>query len=90
MDRNGKALWFSKKELTTHMILFGKTGSGKTELLLSMMYQYIVLGSGFIYVDGKGSINTWTKLYSIAKQLGLEDNLLVLNFFSGDKLQSKN
>jgi len=82
-EQGGKALWLSIKDLVTHVLLLGTTGSGKTQLLLSMMYQYAQLGSGFIFCDGKGDIKTWFYLYSNLRSLGLEDNLLVINFLTG-------
>lgn len=82
-DRNNKALWFNREELVTHIALFGTTGSGKTELLLGLMHQLILLDSGSIFVDGKASIQTFAKLYSMAKRAGLEENILVINFFTG-------
>lgn len=84
-DTQGKAVWLNREMLRTHMVIFGTTGSGKTEIILSMIYQYMLLGSGFIFVDGKASISTWLKINSMARKLGLEDNVLVLNFFTGGK-----
>ena len=40
--------------MRTHVLIFGSTGSGKTEALISLAYNALVQGSGFIYVDGKG------------------------------------
>lgn len=84
-DRNGKSLWFSREHILTHMVVFGTTGSGKTQFLLALLFQFALLGSGFIFVDGKASVNTWFRLYSLLKDLGLEDNLLVLNFLNAGK-----
>ncbi len=84
-DRNNKSLWFSSEQILTHMVIFGTTGSGKTQFLLALLFQFALLGSGFILVDGKSSINTWFNIYSILKELGLEDNLLVLNFLTAGK-----
>ena len=89
IERNGKSLWFNREELVTHIALFGTTGSGKTECLLGLMHQLMLLGSGFIFVDGKASIETFAKLYSMAKKLGLEDNFLVINFFTGGENNAK-
>ncbi|WP_317135119.1 FtsK/SpoIIIE domain-containing protein [Piscirickettsia litoralis] len=47
-------LWFNNSDMRTHCLIFGSTGSGKTETLLSISYNALVQGSGFIYVDGKG------------------------------------
>ena len=80
-----KALWFSKTDLTTHALVLGMTGSGKTQLLLSMMNQFVAMGSGFIFCDGKGDVTTWFHLHAIAKSLGLEDNITVINFLTAGK-----
>ena len=90
LDTGGKALWFSPQDLLTHLLLLGTTGSGKTQLMLSMMYQYMMLGSGFIFVDGKADVKTWFYLYGMARDLGLDDNVLVLNFLNaGDNKKGK-
>jgi hypothetical protein len=82
VDYENKALWFSQADLVTHGLILGTTGSGKTQLLLGMMHQFAAIGSGFIFCDGKGDVKTWFYLYSIAKQLGLEDNIMVINFLT--------
>jgi hypothetical protein len=51
-----------------------------TEFLLFLSAQAMAQGSGVIFVDGKGDVKTWFRLYSIAKRLGVEENLRVLNF----------
>lgn len=93
ISHQGSALWFSQADLVTHMLLLGTTGSGKSQLLFAMMYQFAAMGSGFIYVDGKADMTTWFYLYSMMHQLGLEDQLLVINFLipgqSGNRQQNK-
>jgi intein/homing endonuclease len=56
-----------------------------TELLLYLSAQAMAQGSGVIYVDGKGDVKTWFRLFSIAKRLGVEENLRVLNFGTNRK-----
>ena len=56
-----------------------------TELLLFLSAQAMAMGSGVIFVDGKGDVKTWFRLYSIAKRLGVEENLRVLNFGTNRK-----
>lgn len=87
LDKQGLSLWFSKEQLVTHSLVLGQTGSGKTEALLGMLQQYMTLGSGFIFVDGKADITTLFKLYGIADSLGLADNLLVINFLTSGLTQ---
>src|SRR3990167_6088670 len=47
-------LWFSNEDMRTHVLIFGSTGSGKTQALISIAYNALMQASGFIYVDGKG------------------------------------
>lgn len=56
-----------------------------TESLLSMAYNALVQGSGFIYVDGKGDSGLWAKIFSICRTLGREDDLLVINYMKGGR-----
>jgi len=76
-------LWFSNEDMRTHVLIFGSTGSGKTEALISMSYNSLLQGSGFIYVDGKGDNSLYAKIFSMARSMGREDDLLLINFMTG-------
>lgn len=94
VDKFDKSVWFSKEELQTHILLLGTTGSGKTQTILSFLYQFLAQGSGYIFVDAKGDITTWFYIFSMARSLGLEDNLTVINYITAGisttgKLESK-
>jgi len=78
-------VWFSDTQMRQHMLIMGTTGAGKTELLLYLSAQAMAQGSGVIFVDGKGDIKTWFRLFSIAKRFGMEENLRVLNFGTNRK-----
>lgn len=54
-----------------------------TEFLISLVYNALVHGSGFIYVDGKADTSLYAKLYSMARSVGREDDVLVVNFQTG-------
>lgn len=56
-----------------------------TEALISIAYNSLVQGSGFIYVDGKGDVSLWAKILYIVRTLGREDDLLVLNYMTGGR-----
>lgn len=85
-DRDDKKeLWFDSSDVRTHILIFGTTGAGKTELLLSIAYNSLVQGSGFIFVDGKGANETWAKVFSSARSLGREDDLLIINYMTGGR-----
>ncbi|HXF28546.1 MAG TPA: hypothetical protein VN457_01735, partial [Chlamydiales bacterium] len=51
---NQEELWFNNDDMRTHVLIFGSTGSGKTEALVSLAFNALIQGSGFLYVDGKG------------------------------------
>ena len=76
-------LWFSNDDMRTHCLIFGSTGSGKTEALVSLAFNALVQGSGFIYVDGKGDNSLFAKIFSMARHMGREDDVLVVNFMTG-------
>lgn len=76
-------LWFSNEDMRTHCLIFGSTGSGKTEALVSLAFNSLVQSSGFIYVDGKGDNALFAKIFSMARRMGREDDVLVINFMTG-------
>lgn len=76
-------LWFSNSDMRTHALIFGSTGSGKTEALISIAFNALVQGSGFIYVDGKGDNSLFAKIFSMVRSMGREDDLLLVNFMTG-------
>lgn len=80
---SGHELWFNNDDMRTHVLIFGSTGSGKTEALVSIAYNALVQGSGFIYVDGKGDNSLYAKVYSMCRTMGREDDLLLINFMTG-------
>jgi len=51
--------------------------------LLSLAYNALVQGSGFIYVDGKGENVLFTKIFAMARTMGREDDVLVINYMTG-------
>lgn len=80
---SNKELWFNNDDMRTHCLIFGSTGSGKTETLVSLAFNALVQGSGFIYVDGKGDNTLFAKVFSMARRMGREDDVLVINFMTG-------
>ncbi|KGP62553.1 phosphoesterase [Legionella norrlandica] len=81
--KTGEELWFANDDMRTHALIFGSTGSGKTETLVSLSYNALVQGSGFIYVDGKGDNSLYAKVFSLVRSMGREDDLLLINFMTG-------
>jgi intracellular multiplication protein IcmO len=81
--KTNEELWFNNEDMRTHTLIFGSTGSGKTETLISLAYNALIQGSGFIYVDGKGDNSLYAKIFSMARSIGREDDILLVNFMTG-------
>lgn len=80
-----KELWFKDDDMRTHLLIFGSTGAGKTESLISIAFNALVHASGFIYVDGKGDSSLFAKIFSMTRFMGREDDLLVINYMTGSR-----
>lgn len=80
-----KEIWFKNDDMRTHLLIFGSTGAGKTEALVSIAYNALVHASGFIYVDGKGDSSLFAKIFAMARAMGREDDLLVVNYMTGSR-----
>lgn len=80
----GKEIWLTNDDCRTHFLILGTTGSGKTEALLGFASNAITWGSGFLFCDGKGDVALFAKVFALAKRFGREDDLLVLNFMTGN------
>lgn len=83
-------IWFSNSDVRTHILVFGTTGAGKTEALLGFAYNALVQGSGFIYVDGKGDNSLWSKVYNMARKVGRDDDVLLINYMTGGTKDLRN
>jgi intracellular multiplication protein IcmO len=83
--KTNSEIWFSNEDMRTHVLIFGSTGSGKTETLVSIAYNALLQSSGFIYVDGKGDNSLYAKVFGMVKYMGREDDLLLINFMTGAK-----
>jgi intracellular multiplication protein IcmO len=81
--KTNEELWFANEDMRTHVLIFGSTGSGKTETLVSLAFNALVQASGFIYVDGKGDNSLFSKIFSMVRGMGREDDLLLVNFMTG-------
>lgn len=83
LERNNKEIWLTDNQVRTHMLLFGTTGAGKSEALLSLCYGALLTCSGFIYSDGKGTFELFHKIYNTCRKLGQEDDVLLISFLTG-------
>jgi intracellular multiplication protein IcmO len=79
-----RELWLSNTDARMHILYLGTTGSGKTEGLKSMVSNALCWGSGFAYTDGKADTDLWASLYSLTRRFGRDDDILILNFMTGN------
>ncbi len=76
-------LWFTNEDMRTHVLIFGSTGSGKTQALVSLSFNALLQSSGFLYIDGKGDNALFAQIFSMVRSMGREDDLLLINFMTG-------
>lgn len=84
VDDTDEEVWFSNSDARTHILYLGTTGAGKTEGLKSMVTNAMTWGSGFVYIDGKADTDLWSSLSSLVRRFGRDDDLLVLNYMTGN------
>jgi len=80
----GQELWLTNDDARTHILYLGTTGSGKTEGLKALVTNSLAWGSGFVYIDGKADTDLWASLFALARRFGRDDDLLVLNYMTGN------
>ena len=83
-NNTGEEIWFTNSDARTHILYLGTTGAGKTEGLKSIVSNALTWGSGFVYIDGKADTDLWSSLSSLVRRFGRDDDLLVLNYMTGN------
>jgi intracellular multiplication protein IcmO len=78
-------LWLGIRDMLTHMLIFGTTGSGKTEALVSLSFNSMAMGSGLFYVDPKGSPKLIAQLYVMSRICGRDDDFRCINYLTAEK-----
>lgn len=84
VEKTNEEVWFTNSDARTHILYLGTTGAGKTEGLKSMVTNALAWSSGFVYVDGKADTDLWSSLSSLVRRFGRDDDLLVLNYMTGN------
>lgn len=84
-DETGGEYWINKDYMCRHMGIFGTTGAGKTEGLLSICFGTLLLASGYMFIDAKGTFELYAKAYNTARLFGREDDMLLLSYLTGDQ-----
>lgn len=82
-SEQGRELWLTSSDCRTHMFLAGTTGGGKTDTLMGISYNGMCWGSGVVYADGKASATVPFSIWSLARRVGRDDDVLFLNYLTG-------
>jgi intracellular multiplication protein IcmO len=77
---NSREMWLDQRDMLTHTLVLGTTGSGKTQALVSMAYNALTTGSGIFYIDPKSSSELPMRIWQLARFLGRDDDFRVLNY----------
>lgn len=85
----GRELWLSMDDLTRHVLMFGTTGAGKTEMLLGWVFNALCWGKGVIFSDHKAQNDVSIATMSMARRFGREDDLRVMNFITGGRSRAQ-
>ncbi|MBD3822901.1 MAG: hypothetical protein IE916_00130 [Epsilonproteobacteria bacterium] len=76
-----KHIGISRDLATTHFVINGKTGSGKTEMIRSIANDAcLAIGGGFLHNDGKSDSKLLREFVTQAQKLGRETSVSVMNF----------
>ena len=81
----GREVWLGNSDMRQHLLVLGTTGAGKTESLLGIAANVLSWGGGFTYVDGKGDVSLFAKVYELCERFDRVHDLLVLNFMTGGR-----
>lgn len=68
-------LYITDNQIVTH----------NTEFLLGLVFNALIQNTGFIYVDGKGDPKLQKEIFRLARFLGREDDLLIINFITSGR-----
>lgn len=83
--KTSQELWLKAKDILTHMLILGTTGSGKTETLVSLAFNALAMGSGFFYIDPKAAPKLAAQIYIMARYCGRDDDFRVMNYSTAGK-----
>mgnify|MGYP001016293620 FL=1 len=76
---NGEDIYIHYNILLKHMMILGSTGSGKTTLMKSLMWQNVRAGGGCIFVDGKMDYVDFQDFYNLCYAIGRHEDIYVIS-----------
>jgi len=75
----------SKADFLTHCLIFGATGSGKSETLFTFVNNCLMQGSGTLLIDGKADANLPINVFTICRRLGREIDIFIMSYIKGSE-----
>ncbi len=75
-----KELWLAFRDVLTHHLMYGSTGAGKTENLVSLSFNALAMGGGLSYIDAKAALKLAFQIYTLARFVGRDHDFRVLNY----------
>lgn len=82
-------VWISFKSLTQHMLMFGTTGAGKTESIVSYISNYLSVGSGVAFQDAKAAPKAMLQIATFCRIFGRDDDFRVTNYITGGSSEKR-
>ena len=82
-------VWVSFKSLTQHFLMFGTTGAGKTESIVSYISNYLSVGSGVAFQDAKAAPKAMLQIATFCRIFGRDDDFRVTNYITGGSSEKR-
>lgn len=79
----GMEVWSRFSNIMQHILIFGTTGAGKTESIVSYLTGFLSVGSGFIFNDAKAAPKAMVQIATIMRIFGRDDDFRVINYIIG-------
>lgn len=73
-------IWANFKALTQHFLIFGTTGAGKTESIVSYIANYLSVGSGVAFQDAKAAPKAMFQVATFCRIFGRDFSFRVTNY----------
>lgn len=80
-----KELWIGIRDLLTHILVYGSTGAGKTETLVSIAFNALCMGGGFSYLDAKAAKKLGYQVYLLTRFMGRDHDFRAMNYGVSEK-----
>lgn len=80
--KTGMELWANFKALTQHFLIFGTTGAGKTESIVSYIANYLSVGSGAAMNDAKAAPKAMYQVATLCRIWGRDFDYRVTNYIT--------